>query len=293
MNGAHARICGWLATLALFGAGCGQILGLDEYVLVDPSNGGAGGAGGSVPPACGDGILDPDESCDDGNQTGSDGCTSCSVDACYTCKTEAGSPSNCLAKPAGDICAAGLCDGAGQCVECLVNQHCSVDGYCFDNTCKSCDDGLVNGDETDMDCGGAHCAPCSQGKTCLAGTDCKTTFCVDGVCCGEACDIACVACNIDGLAGECAAVEKYGEDLHYGMSEACLASEGEACPGLLGPCLKALGRPCASSAECASTRCADPDMDGQKTCIRNVGDTCTLNVECYSNNCMNGFCAAP
>ncbi|MDI1437551.1 DUF4215 domain-containing protein [Polyangium sorediatum] len=286
MNGAYARICGWLATLALIGGGCGQLLGLDEYVGVD----GAGGSGGAMS-ACGDGVVDPGETCDDGNDTADDGCTSCTVDACYTCPGTVGTQSICVAKKAGELCAAGLCDGAGQCVECLVNQHCSINGYCFDHSCKSCEDGLKNGDETDADCGGTHCSPCAQGKTCEAKTDCATTFCVDGVCCGEPCDGACLTCISPGFIGECSAVDKYGEDPSYGAGEACLASEGEACIGNGGNCLKAFGQPCATNIECSTTRCADPDMNGSKTCVKLVGEPCTLPADCYTNSCTNGLCA--
>ncbi|MDC3961601.1 hypothetical protein KEG38_47725 [Polyangium jinanense] len=272
--------------MALLGVGCGQILGLDEYVLVD----GTGGSGG-VTPGCGDGALDPGEKCDDGNDTVGDGCTSCVVDACYECTTKEGTPSSCVAKGAGDLCAAGLCDGTGQCVECLVNQHCGVDGYCFENACKSCDDGLKNGDETDVDCGGTHCSPCAQGKTCATMTDCVTAFCVDGVCCAENCDAPCLACNVTGVVGECAAIEKYGEDPSYGMGQACLAAEDKACTGSGGYCLKALDQPCATNTECASLHCADPDMNGTKICVKDVGDPCTMNADCYTNKCTNGLCA--
>ncbi|MDI1452081.1 DUF4215 domain-containing protein [Polyangium sp. 6x1] len=285
MNGAYARICGWLAAFALLAAGCGQILGLDEYVLV----GGAGGSGGSTP-GCGDGVLAPGESCDDGNDVTGDGCTSCSVDACYTCTGTVGTQSICMAKKAGELCAAGLCDDAGKCVECLVNQHCGADGYCFENACKSCDDGLMNGDETDVDCGGTHCNPCAEGKICLTNDDCATTFCTDGVCCGSACDEPCVTCIYPGFLGNCTAIDKYDEDPSYGMGEACLAAEGEACTGVTA-CRKALDQACTSNIECASLHCADPDMNGSKTCVKNIGDPCTLPADCYTNICTNGLCA--
>jgi len=288
VNGAYARICGWLATLALLGVGCGQILGLDEYMHVDPGAGGTGGSGGAMA-ACGDGVLNPGESCDDGNDTASDGCTSCLVDACYTCSTKDGASSICATKAAGEACAAGLCDGTGQCAECLVDVHCGVDGYCFQNACKRCDDTLKNGDETDTDCGGTHCPPCTQGRTCVAKNDCASAFCVDGVCCGSACDEECVTCIYPGFVGECSLIDKYGEDPSYGMGEACLAAEGEACA--IGNCLKAFGQPCAGNVECSTAHCADPDMNGSKTCVKNVGEPCTLPADCYTNVCTNGLCA--
>ena len=285
MKAAYVRISVYLATMTLVGVGCGQILGLDEYVLAD-----AGGSGGTGP-ACGDGVVDPGEGCDDGNDTSADGCTSCSVDACYACTNEAG-PSTCSAKLVGDVCATGFCNGSGLCVECLVEAHCSGNaGKCIQNKCASCTDALQNGDETEVDCGGTRCKPCEQGKTCLANSDCSTTFCVDGVCCAEACSIQCFACNIQDFIGECVPIDKYGEDLSYGMGEACLVAEGEACTGGGGLCLRATGQSCTANAECATLRCGDPDLNGQKTCVKVIGEPCTLPADCYTNICTNGLCA--
>ncbi len=46
----------------------------------------------------------------------------------------------------------------------------------------SCDNGLQDGDETDVDCGGDTCQPCSVGQTCLVDPDCRSGVCDDGVC---------------------------------------------------------------------------------------------------------------
>lgn len=48
-----------------------------------------------------------------------------------------------------------------------------------------CDDGLQNGQETDVDCGGADCIPCALGLHCLIARDCRSNQCVAGVCQGE------------------------------------------------------------------------------------------------------------
>ena len=44
-----------------------------------------------------------------------------------------------------------------------------------------CTDGQLNGDETDIDCGGG-CPACSVGGVCALGVDCETESCVMGVC---------------------------------------------------------------------------------------------------------------
>lgn len=42
---------------------------------------------------------------------------------------------------------------------------------------QTCTDGLLNGDETDIDCGGPVCARCNIGRRCSAGTDCVGSAC--------------------------------------------------------------------------------------------------------------------
>lgn len=46
----------------------------------------------------------------------------------------------------------------------------------------SCTDGAVNGDETDIDCGGLVCKPCKDGQACLKFSDCEGAICNAGVC---------------------------------------------------------------------------------------------------------------
>lgn len=45
----------------------------------------------------------------------------------------------------------------------------------------SCDDGIVSGEESDLDCGG-DCEPCEEGKLCTDPADCVTVSCYDGTC---------------------------------------------------------------------------------------------------------------
>ncbi len=55
-----------------------------------------------------------------------------------------------------------LCDGQGNCVP------------------ASCTDGLHNGNETDVDCGGPFCPACANGKDCMIPQDCLSKFCDSG-----------------------------------------------------------------------------------------------------------------
>ena len=43
-------------------------------------------------------------------------------------------------------------------------------------------DGITNGDETDIDCGGAKAAGCSDERVCKADSDCKNNNCKSGKC---------------------------------------------------------------------------------------------------------------
>ncbi len=51
----------------------------------------------------------------------------------------------------------------------------------FAGTCAAaapaCDDGVRNGDEAGVDCGGSTCAKCAAGKCCSANDDCESGVC--------------------------------------------------------------------------------------------------------------------
>jgi len=46
-----------------------------------------------------------------------------------------------------------------------------------------CGDGLQNGGETDVDCGGPDCDPCGEGQSCTIDSDCAGGTCCSGACC--------------------------------------------------------------------------------------------------------------
>jgi hypothetical protein len=48
--------------------------------------------------------------------------------------------------------------------------------------CEHCEDGVKNGGETDVDCGGPDCPRCGTGKACQNRDDCATAHCVNNVC---------------------------------------------------------------------------------------------------------------
>jgi len=114
-------------------------------------------------------VLDmSDDFYDDGNP--------CTKDAC-----EGGVPVN---KPImGAQCGTnGVCNAKGACVECVGNGTCSdntptcINNYCSGQTCQN---QLLDGNETDIDCGGDECGPCIPGQLCKVASDCLSKVCED------------------------------------------------------------------------------------------------------------------
>ncbi len=210
---------------------------------------------------------------DDGN--------ACTDDACSM-----GTPSN-MPSAVGTPCSAGqgtLCDGMGVCVECLVGADC-MSGVCMANLCvpPSCADTVKNGNETDVDCGGADCAPCNDGLVCGVAADC-----VSGVCTGSVCQVPGCADNVkNGL--------ETGVDCGGGSCPAC--ADG-------GPCV--VGADCASGVctgnVCQAPACGDgvkngseSDVDCGGTCPADCADgqICGTGADCASGVCTGNVCQAP
>lgn len=73
-------------------------------------------------------------------------------------------------------------------------QLCPDDSICFDDeecesgvcdvVCQfpSCTDGMLNGDETDVDCGGNTCEECPLGNSCDDHDDCIQGYCISNTC---------------------------------------------------------------------------------------------------------------
>ncbi|MEM9488883.1 MAG: hypothetical protein AAGC55_07045, partial [Myxococcota bacterium] len=142
-------------------------------------------------PSCGDGVSNQAvETCDDGGES-----ATCDVD--------------CTAAECGDgvlnASADEECDGAGESAVCNLDctaaacgdgvLNVSADEECDDgnlddtdfcsNTCvlATCTDEVQNGDESDIDCGGA-CGPgsCDAGQICGGNADCVSGSCQKGLC---------------------------------------------------------------------------------------------------------------
>jgi hypothetical protein len=185
--------------------------------------------------------------CDDKVQNG----TETDVDCGGSCPNKCGTALKCKISSdcVSGVCLGGVCsapdcsdgvkngtetdtDCGGVCVQqgkkCADGKQCGFNGDCQSSVCSSslcvtaqCNDGVQNGSETDLDCGGSGaCVRCDIGKKCNLSSDCKTGICtaglcapkptgnpcssplecasgncVDGVCCNSACASTCQACS--------------------------------------------------------------------------------------------------
>jgi len=86
---------------------------------------------------------------------------------------------------AGTDCGGRTGNPCGDGAPCTAGTDCQS-GFCTGGVCvappPTCTDGTKDGQETDVDCGGAVCAPCAPGKACLAAVDCTSDVCTGGVC---------------------------------------------------------------------------------------------------------------
>jgi hypothetical protein len=140
----------WLVGLTLGGAGCG-----DEFT-----------AAPAAPP--GQACLDASDC--PGLDTG------CQRRSCISGFCNAAN------EPGGAPCDGGICDGAGECVECLGDEMCPGE-VCLQGECVplECTNGMQDGDESDVDCGGS-CPGCLNDQHCDDPFDCQSLFCPNGTC---------------------------------------------------------------------------------------------------------------
>jgi hypothetical protein len=101
----------------------------------------------------------------------------------------------------------------------------------------SCLDGRKNQDESDVDCGGALCSACLDGKACTADRDCKSRACSKGVC--RSCKAGGGGC-LGNLVRTCAADES-----SWTTVATCDPAKGQVCDAASKSCqpIKVVGTP--------------------------------------------------
>ncbi len=257
---------GWLAGIALLSwlvVNCAAGDDGDQAEPLPPTGTGSGGygQGGALNGGAGGANLECElpEHC-----TGLD--TTCSHRTCLNneCGFEFAPAYTECTENAGKVC-----DGDGNCVECLDGSHCP-EGVCLAEMCvpATCQDTVHNGNETDIDCGGGACPPCVNGKHCLVATDCQSRFCDDsGTGGGNA-------------GGTSASGGMGGSGGGMGGSGAGSGSDLPVCA------------PCTSDDDCADV--ADTYCDAASVCAdqKANGEPCGGDNECLSGHCPSddGVC---
>ena len=144
-------------------------------------------------------------------------------------------------------------------------------------------DGVKNGDETDIDCGGPTAPPCANNKGCNIGTDCTSFVCSGGTCQAPS--------HTDGV--------KNGDetDIDCGGPTAARCAPGLACAAA-GDCIEGV---------CTDAVCAAPSHDdgvkngdetgtdcgGPTAAACPTGEGCAIASDCTSRVCTDDVCIAP
>lgn len=229
-------------------------------------------------------------------------CNSECTGACKACNlsTSLGQCGNLPANTPDTCVAPSKCNGLGACYKfngesCTKSSDClsgsCSDGVCCDKACNSvCDTCTMSGNvgkcqnwpaytevgqcSGTQACDGMAVCKTKPGETCSAPVDCLSNFCVDGVCCDQACTDLCMACNVSGNGGKCFNVLQNQPD------DTCQSPN--VCNGA-GACGKNLGQACSAANECFSNFCVDGVC-----CNSACGETCkACNVSGQEGTCFN------
>lgn len=165
--------------------------------------------------SCGDGVQQEPEECDDGNNESGDGCSAICVHE--YCGDRIVQPQlNETCESTNDTCEMyGFLGGTLSCTDCQIDTS-----GCFNITC---DDGVQNGDETGVDCGGA-CGPCISPTA-----QCGNNLTEDGEECDGAFNETCVSLGYTGGNLSCADCAFNTSNCTGSVCGNAILDDGEAC----------------------------------------------------------------
>ena len=162
------------------------------------------------------------------------------------------------------------CEGPNDCVS----------NVCALATCVNalCTDGVRNGDETDIDCGGS-CGPCGNNAACTQPGDCASRVCDGGRCATPSCT--------DGV--------RNGDETDVDCGGSCPpCANGGACEQPAD-----CGSGVCSRLVCATPSCTDGVLNGSETDVDCGGQcnpcpdgrTCSVERDCASSVCRSNTCS--
>ncbi|MGB0679748.1 MAG: hypothetical protein ACPGUV_08820 [Polyangiales bacterium] len=187
-----------------------------------------------------------------------------------------------------DIDCGGACSACSLGAACTTSEDCHsqlcAGGRCVAEVADSCSNGVIDADESDVDCGG-RCLACALGAQCQAHNDCSSAACVAAQC-AAALPVSCS----DGI--------QNGDESGPDCGGSCaLCTSGAGCTG---------GDDCesgvCSGSVCQAPSCTDFVTYGDETdddCGGDIcgpcenGDSCITGTDCNSLVCSGGICQAP
>lgn len=175
------------------------------------------------------------------------------------------------------------CDTTGTCVECLANGDCNPSTEECNLVTKSCSptacfNDVVDGDESDVDCGGSCGSNCAAGKLCGGPADCASSVCTTGTC----------------VAPLCNDLVQNGTETDVDCGGSCAPCNANDSCSINSDCK---GNECSGST--CVPNCADQQENGDETdtdcgggtCADcTVGDDCTLDSDCSTDVCQSLVC---
>ncbi|HEX7702045.1 MAG TPA: DUF4215 domain-containing protein, partial [Kofleriaceae bacterium] len=218
-----------IVAIAIFGAACANKPAAHEcasgIVCPDPLQCAA------VQPvcisnSCGNGVVDPGETCDDGNILNGDGCSA-------DCKSKESCGDGVLNTDAGEVC----------------DDNNNIDGDGCSANCKSletCGNGIVDSAKGEVcDDGNTHAGKCGDGHGCDTTADCT-----DGT-----------LCTPDGCSGDCKSNETCGNGIKD-LGEVC--DDGGAAGGCEDDCQHGVG--CGNGVLDPGEQCDDGNLTDTDDC---------------------------
>ncbi|MEP7126289.1 MAG: SUMF1/EgtB/PvdO family nonheme iron enzyme [Byssovorax sp.] len=185
--------------------------------------------------------------------------------------------------------------GGPTCAPCPANQGCKVSADCVSKNCdtsihkcaiETCMDGVINGKETDTDCGGGFCPGCGVAKSCEVATDCKGATCTN-----KACAPTCTDGSFSPDLNE--------TDVDCGGNTCPKCDTGLAC-NVAGDCKNKVCN--AGTGKCDPPKCTDKLQNGNESDIDcggpfctacSAGQKCVSGPDCLSTLCTGNICACP